>query len=271
MIPAAFEYAKASSVEEAVQLLDNFGDEAKILAGGHSLVPLMRLRLAQPSALVDINGIGSLDYIRSEDGRLKVGALARHVEIQNSAVVKEHVPMLAEIADEVGDNQVRNLGTMGGVIAHADSAGDYPTLAVILDADIVTDRRTIPARDFFQDVFTTPLEPNEVVTEVSFPLAPGKHRYIKFRRRLFDWAIVGAAAQQAPDDSWRIGLTNVAPTPVRATAVEQALQQGASFGEAAEHASDGLEPSGDLRASPEYKLHLTRVLTRRALEQASAS
>jgi carbon-monoxide dehydrogenase medium subunit len=271
MIPGAFEYGKATSVEEAVQLLDNYGEDAKILAGGHSLVPLMRLRLAQPTALVDINGIASLDYIRAEDGRLKVGALTRHVTIQHSDVIKEHLPMLAEIANEVGDNQVRNMGTIGGVMAHADSAGDYPTVALILEADIVTNRRTISAADFFQDVFTTPLEANEVVTEVSFPVAPGNHHYIKFRRRLFDWAIVGAAAQQTAEGDWRIGLTNVGPTPIRANAVEQALAQGASFAEAAQHASDGLEPSGDLRASSDYKLHLTRVLTRRALEQASAN
>ncbi|MGH2928522.1 MAG: FAD binding domain-containing protein, partial [Solirubrobacteraceae bacterium] len=267
----AFEYARAGSVEEAVQLLDRHGEDAKVLAGGHSLIPLMRLRLAQPSALIDINPIRDLDYVRVDGGRLKVGALTRHVTIQHSDLVKEHLPLLGEIANEVGDNQVRNMGTLGGVIAHADSAGDYPTLALILDADIVTNKRTIPARDFFLDVFTTPLEANELVTEVSFPVAPGAHHYIKFRRRLFDWAIVGAAAQQAADGGWRVGLTNVGPTPVRANAVEQALAQGASFADASQHASDGLEPSGDLRATPEYKLHLTRVLTRRALEQASAA
>lgn len=270
MIPAAFEYARAGSVEEAVQLLDKHGEDAKILAGGHSLIPLMRLRLAQPTALIDINGIQGLDYIRVEGDRVRVGALTRHVTLQNSAALKEHLPLLAEIADEVGDNQVRNLGTIGGVVAHADSAGDYPTLALILDADIVTNKRTIPARDFFVELFTTPLEANELVTEVSFPVAPGPHKYIKFRRRLFDWAIVGAAVQKAGDGSWRVGLTNVAPTPVRATTVEEALARGASFEEAAQHASDGLHPSGDLRATPEYKLHLARVLTRRALEQASA-
>lgn len=270
MIPAAFEYARAGSVEEAVQLLEQHGEDAKILAGGHSLVPLMRLRLAQPSALIDINGIPGLDYIRVEGDRLKVGALTRHVSLQQSAAVKEHLPMLAEIADEVGDNQVRNLGTIGGVIAHADAAGDYPTLALMLDADIVTNRRTIPARDFFIDVFTTPLEPSELVTEVNFPVAPGPHKYIKFRRRLFDWAIVGVGVQKVADGGWRVGLTNVGPTPVRARTVEEALAQGASFEDAAQHASDGLQPSGDLRATPEYKLHLARVLTRRALEQASA-
>jgi carbon-monoxide dehydrogenase medium subunit len=267
VIPAAFEYARASSVQEASQLLKKFGEDAKVLAGGHSLIPLMRLRLAQPKALIEINGIKELDYIKADGAKLRIGALTRHVTIQQSLVVKEKLPILAEVAAEIGDNQVRNMGTMGGVVAHADSAGDYPTIALILDADIVTNHRTIPAKDFFKDLFTTPLGPDEIVTEVVFPVASGPHKYIKFRRRMFDWAIVGAAAQKV-DDGWRIGLTNVGPTPVRATAMEEALRKGAKPEEAAEHASDGLDPSGDLRASPEYKKHLARVLTRRAVLQA---
>lgn len=267
MIPAAFEYARASSVEEASKLLKDYGEDAKVLAGGHSLIPLMRLRLAQPSALVDINEIKDLDHIKADGNKLRVGALTRHVTIQKSSVVKEKLPLLAEIAGEVGDNQVRNMGSMGGVIAHADAAGDYPTLALILDADIVTNRRTIAAKDFFKDLFTTALGPDEIVTEVVFPVATGAHKYIKFRRRLFDWAIVGVAAQKMNGD-WRIGLTNVGPTPVRATTVEEALHRGAKPEEAAEHASDGLSPASDLRASPEYKKHLARVLTKRAINQA---
>jgi aerobic carbon-monoxide dehydrogenase medium subunit len=269
MIPAAFEYARASSVQEAAELLGRFGEDAKVLAGGHSLIPLMRMRLAQPSALVDINPLSELNYIVAEDGKLRVGALTRHVEIHSSDTVRENVPMLAEIASEVGDNQVRNLGTIGGVVAHADSAGDYPTLALMLGAEIVTNKRRIAASDFFQDLFTTPLETDEIVCEVVFPVANGPHKYIKFRRRLFDWAIVGAGAQKL-DGGWRIGLTNCGPTPVRCTAVEEALSQGASPQEAAEHASDGLSPSGDIRATPEYKLHLARVLTRRAIEQSTS-
>ena len=267
MIPAAFEYARASSVDEATKLLNKFGEDAKVLAGGHSLIPLMRLRLAQPAALVDINGIKELDHIKESGGKLHVGALTRHVTIQSSPLVRDKLPLLAEIAGEVGDNQVRNMGTMGGVVAHADSAGDYPTLALILDADIVTNRRTIPARDFFKDLFTTALGPDEIVTEVVFPVANGPHKYVKFRRRLFDWAIVGVAAQKMNGD-WRIGLTNVATTPIRAHAVEDALKSGAKPEDAAQHASDGLDPSGDLRASPEYKKHLARVLTKRAIQQA---
>jgi len=242
VIPAAFEYARASSVEEAAKLLDKYGEDAKVLAGGHSLIPLMRLRLAQPKALVDINGIKGLDYIKVEGSKVHVGALTRHVQIQNSDAIKDKLPILAEVAGEVGDNQVRNMGTIGGVVAHADAAGDYPTIALMLDA--------------------------EIVTEVVFPVADGPHKYIKFRRRLFDWAIVGAAAQKM-NGGWRIGLTNVGPTPVRAKTVEEALHNGAKPDEAAQHASDGLNPSGDLRASPEYKKHLARVLTRRAIEQAT--
>jgi len=152
MIPAAFEYARAASVEEAVQLLGKYGEDGKVLAGGHSLIPLMRLRLSQPKALVDINRIKELDYITPQDGKLRIGALTRHVTIQNSADVKSKLPLLAEMADEVGDNQVRNLGTMGGVIAHADSAGDYPTLALMLDAEIVTDKLAYGAPQIFLEL-----------------------------------------------------------------------------------------------------------------------
>jgi carbon-monoxide dehydrogenase medium subunit len=268
MIPAAFEYARAGSVQEAAELLNRFGEDGKVLAGGHSLIPLMRLRLAQPSALVDINPVGELNYIVAEDGHLRVGALARHVDIHTSDKVRQNLPILAEVAEEVGDNQVRNLGTIGGVMAHADSAGDYPTLALILDAEIVTNKRRFAAKDFFQDLFTTPLEPDEIVCEVVFPIANGPHKYVKFRRRLFDWAIVAAAAQQL-NGGWRVGLTNVGPTPVRCNAVEKALSEGASPEQAAEQASEGLTPSGDIRATPDYKRHLARVLTRRAIEASS--
>jgi carbon-monoxide dehydrogenase medium subunit len=153
-------------------------------------------------------------------------------------------------------------------MAHADSAGDYPTLALILEAEIVTNKRRFAAKDFFQDLFTTPLEPDEIVCEVVFPIANGPHKYVKFRRRLFDWAIVAAAAQRL-NGGWRVGLTNVGPTPVRCNAVEKALSEGASPEQAAEQASEGLTPSGDIRATPDYKRHLARVLTRRAIEASS--
>lgn len=267
MIPAAFDYYRPSSVEEASKLLAE-NPEAKVLAGGHSLIPLMRLRLAQPTVLVDINGLDNLAYVRRDGDRLRIGALTRHYQLASSDAVRQNLPLLAEVAAEVGDEQVRSLGTIGGVLAHADPAGDYGALALMLDAEITTNRRTIAARDFFQDLFTTPLAADELITEVAFPIAPGPHHYEKFRRRQCDWAIVGVAVQQTAS-GWRVGLTNVGSTPVRATGVEQALASGASFAEAAQRASEGIEPVADLRGSTAYKLNLARVLTQRALERAS--
>lgn len=268
MIPAAFDYSRAHSIAEAVSQLGEAGPEAKVIAGGQSLLPMMRMRLAQPPHLVDINQVRELDYVRPEDGFLHVGALVRHATLARSEAVQRHLPLLAEMAAEVGDAQIRSRGTLGGVMAHADAAGDYPTLALMLDATIVTDRRRIAAADFFQHLFTTPLELDELVCEVIFPVATGPCRYLKFRRRLFDWAIVGAGVQRT-DSGWRVGLTHVGPTPVRARSVEAALSSGATPGEAAEHASDGLEPGSDVRASADFRRHLARVLTRRALEQAA--
>jgi carbon-monoxide dehydrogenase medium subunit len=269
MIPAAFDYRRASSVDEASRLLGQAAD-AKVLAGGHSLIPLMRLRLAEPSMLVDINGLeGELGYIRRDNGTLRIGALTRHYQIEQSEEVHRSLPLLAEVAGEVGDAQVRTMGTIGGVLAHADPAGDYCTLALMLDATISTNKRSIPARDFFVGLFTTPLAADELVTEVSFPVASGPHKYIKFRRRMSDWAIVGVGAQRTEDGQWRVGITNAAPTPVRASAVEQALASGASPSEAAQQASQGLDPADDLRGSAEYKTHLAQVLTQRAIEGAA--
>ncbi len=269
MIPAAFSYQRASSVEDAARLLAQGGSDAKVLAGGHSLIPLMRLRLAQPSVLVDINGLDrELSYVRRDNGTVRIGALTRHYQIEQSEEIKRGLPLLAEIASEVGDAQVRSMGTIGGVLAHADPAGDYGTLTLMLDATVVTNKRSIPARDFFVGLFSTPLAADELVTEVAFPAAGGPHKYVKFRRRLSDWAIVGAAAQKMDDGQWRIGVTNAGPTPVRATGVEQALSSGASASEAAQNATQGLDPSSDLRGSAEYKRHLATVLVQRAVEGA---
>ena len=269
MIPAAFDYRRASSVDEASRLLGQTAD-AKVLAGGHSLIPLMRLRLAQPSMLVDINGLdGELGYIRRDNGTVHIGALARHYQIEQSTEIQRSLPLLAEVAAEVGDVQVRSMGTIGGVLAHADPAGDYCTLALMLDATISTNKRSIPARDFFKGLFTTPLAADELVTEVSFPVASGPHKYIKFRRRMSDWAIIGVGAQRMDDGQWRVGITNAAMTPVRASGVEQALSSGASPSEAAKQSSQGLDPASDLRGSAEYKTHLAQVLTQRAIEGAA--
>ncbi|MBV9326396.1 MAG: xanthine dehydrogenase family protein subunit M [Chloroflexi bacterium] len=269
MIPAAFEYKRASSVDEAARLLGQ-GDDVKVLAGGHSLIPLMRLRLAEPRMLVDINGLqGELGYIRRDNGNLRIGALTRHYQLQQSDDVNRSLPMLAEMATEVGDEQVRSLGTIGGVLAHGDPAGDYGTLALMLDATITTNRRSIAAREFFKGLFTTALAPDEIVVEVSYPVVSGPHKYIKFRRRMFDWAVVGVGAQKMDDGQWRVGVTNAAPTAVRAAGVEQALASGASPAEAAQQATQGLDPASDLRGSAEYKRHLAQVLTQRALEGAT--
>jgi carbon-monoxide dehydrogenase medium subunit len=266
MIPAAFEYKRASSVDEASRLLAQ-GNDAKILAGGHSLIPLMRLRLAQPAVLVDINGLDrELGSIRRDNGTLRIGAMARHYQIAESDEVRRSLPLLAEVAGEVGDLQVRNMGTMGGVLAHADPAGDYGALTVMLDATITTNKRSIAARDFLLGLFTTPLAEDEIITEVSFPVADGPHTYIKFRRRLSDWAILGVGAQKLGDRSVRVGLTNAATTAVRATGVEAAVASGATAAEAATRAAEGIDPVGDLRGSVEYKTNLVQVLTQRALE-----
>ena len=268
MIPAAFEYSRARSVNEALAHLRAAGPDAKVIAGGQSLIPLLRLRLSQPTHLVDVNQVAELDYVHPEGDFLRVGALTRHSTLARSELVRRHLPLLAEMASQVGDPQIRARGTLGGVFAHADAAGDYPTLAVMLDATVVTDRRRVAARDFFQHLFTTVLAEDELVCEVVFPMATGPHRYLKFRRRLYDWAIVGAAVQKL-DSGWRVGLTHMGPSPVRAAAVEARLQAGASLPEAAAVAADGLEPPSDVRASADYRRHLARVMTRRALEQAA--
>jgi aerobic carbon-monoxide dehydrogenase medium subunit len=268
VIPAAFEYTAVTSVEEAADRLRTAGEDARILAGGQSLIPLMRLRLAQPSVLVDIGRIPGLDGIRRENGTLVLGALARHADIRSSEEVRSSLPLLAEIAAEVGDTQVRNLGTIGGVIAHGDAAGDYNALALMLDAEIVTTRGRHRATDFYRDLFTTALEPDEMVTEVRFPVATGRHNYQKFRRRLFDWAIAGVAVQET-DAGWRVGYVNLGTTPRRGTRVEEALAQGASPADASAGAGSAIEPVDDVRATAEYKRALAATLTRRALESAS--
>ena len=270
MIPAAFDYVQAASLEEAAAALAEHGDEAKVLAGGQSLIPLMRLRLAQPSVLVDVGRVGGLDGIRRENGTLVVGALARHVDIAASDVVRDAVPLLSEMAAEVGDQQVRNLGTMGGVMAHGDAAGDYGALARLLDAEIVTTKRTHSAASFFQDLFTTALEPDELVTEVRFPVLSGGHAYIKWRRRLYDWALAGVAVQR-DGDAWRVGYVALGATPIRGAAVERALAQGAVAADAAQACTQDIEPRDDVRATADYRRHLAAVITRRALQQAGAA
>lgn len=267
MIPAQFEYFAPESLDEAISLLHQHGDEAKLLAGGHSLLPLMKLRLATPGVLIDLGRVPGLSYIRNENGSTAIGALTRHVDVE-----KAGLGLVSSVAGVVGDPQVRNRGTIGGSIAHGDSASDLPTALLALDGTMVAQgpngRREIAARDFFVGFLETALQPDEVLVELRVPQVAGGHNYQKFNKRAADWAIVGVAAVKA-NGGFHVALTNMGPTPIRATAVEQALAGGASIAEAAEQATEGTSPSGDINATPEYRQHLARVLTRRALEAAS--
>jgi len=267
MIPAAFDYHRATSLDDAVRRLGELGDEAKILAGGHSLIPFMRLRLAAPTALVDLHGLAELRGVRRDGATLRIGALTRHRDLETDPVVRAALPLLATVAGHIGDPQVRNRGTIAGAVAHADPAGEYAAVCLMLDARIVTTKRELGAAGFFLGRYTTPLDPDEIITEIAFPVEPGPHAYLEFCQRLYDWALVGVAVQRTAS-GWRVGLVNVSDTPVRAAGVERALAAGATAAEAAERAPDGLDPIPTSRAPTAYRVHLTRVLTRRALAQA---
>jgi aerobic carbon-monoxide dehydrogenase medium subunit len=283
VIPAAFDYELAESAEHAVQLLGQHGEDAKLLAGGHSLLPLMRLRLARPSVLIDIDRLSDLAYIRDEGDHIEIGATTRIHDVARDSTLREHNPLVAHAAGLVGDPQVRHRATFGGSIAHGDPASDPPTVLLTLDADIVVlgpdGERTVPASGFFKSVFETDLAPQEVLTAVRVPkLGGGGWSYQKFHRRALDWAIVGVAAVVDRSDgsigSARIGLTNMGMTPLRATAVEQALAGGGTDRDAlvaaAENAPEGTSPPSDTNASAEYRRELSKVLVRRAVEEALA-
>jgi carbon-monoxide dehydrogenase medium subunit len=274
MIPAPFEYRRATSVEEALRMLDEGGEDAKLLAGGHSLLPLMKLRLAAPSLLVDIGRLRDLSYVRDAGDTIAIGALTRHRDVETDPLVAQHAPILAHVAGQVGDPQVRHRGTIGGSIAHGDPASDLPAAMLALGATFGVvaaggAKRSIPASGFFQGFLETALAPGEILTEIVVPKVTGAGwSFQKFNRRAQDWAIVGVAAVR--NSSTGIGLVNMGSTPLRASAVEEALAGGSSVEEAASHAADGLDPPADLNASPEYRAHLARVLVRRALEEADA-
>jgi aerobic carbon-monoxide dehydrogenase medium subunit len=275
MIPAKFEYLRVDSADAAVAALVEHGDDAKILAGGHSLVPLLKLRLASPSVLVDVGRVKDLSFIRDGGDHIAIGALTKHREVETNAMLAEHVPLLGKVAHHVGDNQVRHRGTIGGSIAHGDSASDLPSAALALGATMVVrgpkGERTIAAADFFHGFLTTAIGPDELLTEIRVPKTTGAGaNYQKFNRRAQDWAIVGVAAFKQ-NGNVGVALTNMGSVPVRATAVEAALASGATAAEAAQHAADGTEPSADLNASVEYRKHLARVLTRRALEASGVA
>lgn len=269
MIPSAFSYHAATSVGDAEAALRAGGEDAKVIAGGMSLIPIMKMRLAEPTTVVDIGALDELRYIRLDRDMVRIGALTRHADIARDAVIRERLPLLAKVAAKVGDAQVRARGTIGGVMAHADSAGDYCTVAVMLDAEVVTTRRRIPALDFLVDFMTTPLEADELVTEIAFPAFPGSCEYLKFSRRQSDWAIVGIGVQ-AVSDGYRIGLTNVASTAIRGTAAEQALKDGSDAASAASVLSRSVTPTADGAGSVQYKKALVAVLTQRALHRVGA-
>ena len=275
MIPAAFDYVRAASAEEAVAALAEHGDDAKLLAGGMSLLPLMKLRLATPSVLVDIGRVRDLSYVRDGGEHIAIGALTRHRDLETSDVLAAECSVLRGVAAEVGDNQVRHRGTLGGSVAHGDPASDLPAVLLALDATLVatgpSGQRVLPATEFFQGFLETSLAPDELLTEIRVPKTGANGwSYQKFNRRAQDWAIVGALAARV-DGSTRVALVNMGSTPLRARGTEEALAQGASAADAAERAAEGTEPTSDLNATVEYREHLARVLTRRALEEARPS
>jgi carbon-monoxide dehydrogenase medium subunit len=267
VIPASFDYQVAESVEHATELLGQHGGDAKVLAGGQSLLPLLKLRLADVPALVDIGRISDLAYVREDGDRIAIGALTRYSALEFDESFASACPLLHKACSEVGDPQVRHMGTIGGSCAHADPASDVPSALLALEGELVTSSgRTIAAQDFFTGVFQTALEPTEVLTEIRVPKTTGGWAYEKFHPRAQDWAIVGVAV--ATNGGTRVALTNMGPTALRATAVEEALAGGADPAAAAEHAPEGTDPIDDSFATAEYRRHLAPILVRRALEEA---
>jgi carbon-monoxide dehydrogenase medium subunit len=283
MIPAQFDYVRANTLDEALSLLAQ-DEDSKILAGGHSLIPAMKLRLAQPQTLIDIGRIKDLAYIRQEDGQIRIGAMTTHYQIESSDVLKKISPLLPECAGHIGDVQVRNKGTIGGSLAHSDPAGDWPAAIIALNAELIATskngERTIKADDFFVDLLTTALEPGEILREIRIPRSNGRTgtAYVKMHHPASGFAVVGVAANLTFDgDSGcktaSVGITGVSSKAYRAAAVETGLS-GAKLDEktiasASSHATDGIEANGDLFASADYRRHLAAVYTRRAIAAAT--
>ena len=285
MIPGSFDYHSPSTVEEAVALLTSLGEDAKVLSGGQSLIPMMKLRLAEPAQLIDINGIAGLDYIREADGYLTIGALTREADLDKSELIQQKYPILHDTAHVIADPLVRNRATLGGNLAHGDPANDHPATMLAVRAEVVatgpSGPRTIPIDDFFIGPLTTALAPNEILTEVRIPApAPGSGgAYLKLERKVGDFAIAGVAAVVTLDGSGNcsaasIGLTNVGPTPIRASAAEEALTGNAlstdAIAEAGRLAGEASQPTSDHRGSAEYKRAMVQELTIRALTKAKA-
>jgi carbon-monoxide dehydrogenase medium subunit len=284
MIPASFDYIAAKSLDEAISLLAKHKDDAKILAGGHSLLPAMKLRLMQPKVLIDLGRIKDLSYIKEEAGQIRIGAMTTHFQVETSDVLRRSCPLLPETASHLGDMQVRNKGTIGGSVAHSDPAADWPAAILALDAEIVATSakgdRVIKATDFFIEMLTTALEPGEVLREIRIPGSKGKiaQAYMKVRHPASGFAVVGVAINLSVDggkcQSAGIGITGVSPKAYRAASVESALKGNAldskTLNAAAAHAADGVDVNSDLYASAEYRKQLATVYTRRALEMAAA-
>jgi carbon-monoxide dehydrogenase medium subunit len=285
MIPDNFDYFSPTTLSEAVELLQKHGEEAKVLAGGHSLIPLMKLRLASPKYLVDINGIEGLEYISESEGFLRIGALTRYDNVANSDIVKTRYPLLAEAASHIGDPLVRNMGTIGGNVCHSDPANDLPAAMLALEATMVATGpsgvRSIRAEDFFVDTFQTDLKPGEILTEIRIPLFPPKTggSYQKLEKRVGDFPIVGVATQVSlsnKDDFTRvgIGLTAVGPKAIKSRKAEEFLRgrkaNDSSIKEASEIAASETSPTSDMRGPADYKKDMVRVLTIRGLERSVA-
>jgi carbon-monoxide dehydrogenase medium subunit len=279
MIPVEFDYARPRSLDEALGLLATHGEDAKLLAGGHSLIPAMKLRLAQPKVLIDIGGIGDLRSINQQDGKIAIGALTTHYEIESSDLLKQSCPLLPEVAGKIGDMQVRNKGTIGGSCVHADPAGDWPAAMLALDAEFeVVGRngnRTIAAKDFFVGMLTSAIGPDEILKVIRVPATAKSAAYVKFAQKASGFAIAGVAVivdKQRKEVA--VGVTGVAPAAYRAASVEASLRgsdlSSATIASAAEKAADGVDPLSDIHASAEFRAHLARVQAKRALELAAS-
>ena len=284
MSPPVFEYVRTSTISEAVSLLQIHGDDAKILSGGQSLIPMMKLRLARPSWLIDINHIPGLAYIREEGGYLKIGGLTREADLEGSNLIRSKYPIVHDTARVIADPQVRNMATIGGNLAHGDPANDHGATMLALEAEIsaagANGERTIAIQDFFQSIFSTALNHDEILIEIRIPVPPARSggAYFKLERKVGDFATVGVAAQLTLDGSGAcakagIGLTNVGPTPIKARTAEAFLRgrklSGPNMAEAARLAMDESRPSSDLRGPAEYKKGLVKEFTRRALARAA--
>ena len=283
MIPPSFEYLRPKTIPEAIAFLQQYGDDAKILSGGQSLIPMMKLRLARPSYLVDINRIAGLSHIKEEGGFLKIGGLTREAELEASPVVRAKYPIIIDTAHVIADPQVRNLATVGGNLAHGDPANDHPATMLALGAQIVATgpkgERVIPVEDFFLSLFSTALQHDEILTEICIPIPPPRSggAYFKLERKVGDFATAAVAAQLTLDGNGAcqkvgIGLTNVGPTPIKARKAEDFLRgkklDGSTIAQAGQLAADESEPSADLRGPVEYKKSLVKELTKRALTRA---